>query len=413
MLGTRLRRVSSLISRRRRLFIALGIVFAMLASFFVWRATRPKHERYFELATAIPAPGADFAFALYQSLGVRALGGHELERLRNGAVFEALERDIAGARSSLHVSMYIWEKGKASDRLSAALIERARAGVQCRLVLDDWGSPDFQRDVAPALTRAGCEVHVFRPAPAQSIVTRSHRKIVVIDGKVAFTGGFGVRDDWLGDGVSNEAWRDTSVRFSGPAVAEAQLAFAEAWQEAGGALLPRTTFPELERALPPVSTDASWAAFVTSTASPELTRAERLTQLMIASAKQRIWIENAYFVPTTAITDLLCQQAKRGVDVRLLIPGKQSDSKTSFGAQHAQFGGLIEHGVRVFEYQPSMLHAKTMVIDGTLSQVGSINLDPLSLSKLEEDALVFRDASLGSALEADFEADCKRAEEKH
>lgn len=412
-LRARLRRVGALISRRRGPFIALSIVIALVTSFYVWRATRPKHERYFELAIPIPAPGADFAFALYQSLGVRALGGHRVELLQNGALFDALIREISAATSSVHVSMYIWEKGKASERVSAALIERARAGVPCRLVLDDWGSPDFMRDVAPALKSAGCEVRMFRPAPAHSIVTRSHRKIVIIDGKQAFTGGFGVRDNWLGDGVSNEAWRDTSVGFSGPAVAEAQLAFAEAWQEAGGALLPPGVFPELERAAPAVTRDGTWAAFVTSTASPELTRSERLTQLMIASAKRRIWIENAYFVPTTAITDLLCQQAKRGVDVRLLVPGKQSDSKTSFGAQHAQFGGLIEHGVRVFEYQPSMLHAKTMVVDGTLSQVGSINLDPLSLSKLEEDALVIQDPALGSALEAAFEADCKHAEEKH
>ena len=385
----------------------------------VWLWARPAAPSGFELRAAVPAPGAGFPLALYQSLGVRLDGGHEITVLENGAVFDSLEHDIRAAQSSLHLLFYIWEKGAASDRLSSALAERARAGVKCRIVVDDLGSPDFGKDVQPALVRAGCNVKIFRPRTASNELARNHRKVAVIDGIVGYTGGFGIRDNWLGDGVHGDHWRDTSVRFSGPSVIGAQQAFAESWQEAGGELLPDAAFPALSlgSALVPgaVATNGTSlaASFVTSTGSSELTRAERLMQLLIATAHTRIWIENAYFVPTQAISDLLCRKAMQGVDVRLMVPGKQSDSKTSFGAQHVEFGSLLKRGVRVFEYQPTMLHAKTMLIDDQLALVGSINLDPLSLHHLEECALVTVARSVVDVLARDFMADSLLAVEKH
>jgi len=243
-------------------------------------------------------------------------------------------------------------------------------------------------------------------------LARNHRKLAVIDGTLGYTGGFGVRDNWLGDGVHADGWRDTSVRFSGPAVAGAQLAFAENWQETGGELLPLTAFPSPVNPTALLPEAPTLAAFVASTGSSELTRAERLTQLMMVAAKHRIWIENAYFVPTDAISNLLCRKASQGVDVRLMVPGKQSDSKTSFGAQRAEFGSLMEHGVRVFEYQPTMLHAKTMLIDDELALVGSINLDPLSLSKLEESALVVVSPAVVDSLAKAFDNDRSHTQEK-
>jgi len=152
-------------------------------------------------------------------------------------------------------------------------------------------------------------------------------------------------------------------------------------------------------------------ALVSSTAAPVVTRSERLTQLMIAAAKRRLWIANAYFVPSKAILDLIARKAAAGVDVRVLAPGKKSDSKTSFGAQHVEYGALLEKGVRVWEYQPSMMHAKTMLVDERLVSVGSANLDPLSLSKLEEVTLVVDDAATAAELEASFLKDCSHAKE--
>ncbi len=358
----------------------------------------------FQLAVPVPSSGADFALALYQSLGVRLAPGHDVTLLGNGAVFDGVEQEIRHARSSVHVLMYIWEEGRASDRIVRALVERAKAGVSCRVLIDAFGSPDFGTDIQPRLVDAGCEVRLFRPLPGYGDkLARNHRKIVVVDGRVAFTGGFGVRDNWLGDGVTAGGWRDANVRFTGPAVAEAQQAFAENWLEAGGPLLPKEAFPALETSGP------ASAAFVTSTVSPVLTRSERLVQLMVQAAKKRLWIANAYFVPSKAILEMIERKASEGVVVRLLAPGKKSDSKTSFGLQHVEYDSLLEKGVRVWEYQPSMMHAKTMLVDDELAFVSSMNLDPLSLGKLEEVALVVQDPQFAGALAQTFENDCSHA----
>jgi cardiolipin synthase len=355
----------------------------------------------------VPVPNGDaFGLSLYQSLGVELLPGHQVELLDNGAIFDGLEKAIGSAKRSVHALLYIWEKGAASDRVTAALVERAKSGARCRVLVDAFGSPDFGKDVAPRLTSAGCEVRVFRPLLEQDDeLARNHRKIVVVDGRVAFTGGFGIRDNWLGDGVSGERWRDANVRFTGPAVRAAQQAFAENWQEAGGEFLPADAFP------PPETAGAVSAAFVSSTSSPVLTRTERLVQLLVQSAHKRLWIANAYFVPSDAILELLKHKAEKGVDVRLLAPGKKSDSKTSFGAQHIEYGSLLEKRIRIFEYQPSMMHSKTMLVDDDLALVSSMNLDPLSLTKLEEAALVVQDRTFTAKLAQTFEADCKRANE--
>jgi len=408
-------RRAALALRRHAWRTGVAFALALLLAVGLWHWANPTKPRGFELQVTVPGAGDGLALALYQSLGLRLTPGHSVDVLENGAVFEALERDILGAKSSLHLLFYIWEKGAASDRISSALEARARAGVKCRIVVDDLGSPDFGRDVEPALARAGCDVRVFRPQKISNTLARNHRKLAIIDGTLAYTGGFGIRDNWLGDGVHGDHWRDTSVRFSGPAVAEAQQAFAENWQEAGGELLPEAAFPALASPVAPSTPSGAslLASFASSTGSAELTRAERLTQLLIVAAKRRIWIENAYFVPTHAISELLCRKAKQGVDVRLMVPGKESDSKTSFGAQHVEFGALLKGGVRVFEYQPTMLHAKTMLIDEELALVGSINLDPLSLSHLEEAALVTVGRPVVGALARAFSADTLQAQEQH
>lgn len=393
---------------RRRPWLTAAIAALSLgaAGLGIGLATRSQpDEDEFQLRAEIPASGQPFASALYQSLGVRLLPGNEVALLGNGAVFDALVEEIGKARSSVHLLLYIWEKGAASDRIVAALVERAKAGVACRILVDDFGSPDFATTIQPPLVQAGCEVRIFRPLPGKDKLSRNHRKIVVVDGKVAVTGGFGIRDNWLGDGVHQEGWRDENVRFAGPAVAQAQQAIAENWQEAGGALLPPAAFPEITAAGP------ASAAFISSTASPNVTRSERLTQLMIAAARKRIWIANAYFVPSRAIVDLLARKASSGVDVRILAPGKKSDSKTSFGLQQGEYGALMKRDVRVWEYEPSMMHAKTMVVDDNLALVGSINLDPLSLNKLEEGSLVIEDQALTAALALNFGRDCEHSKE--
>lgn len=364
-----------------------------------------REQAEFRLNAPTPPELESFPSALFQSVAATLGSGHEVQVLDNGRVFDALVEDIQRARASIHVVMYIWEAGKASDRVLSAITERARSGVKCRILVDAFGSSAFGEQLQAPLEQAGCEVRMFRPLPGYDKLARNHRKIVVVDGELGFTGGFGIRDNWLGAGLKEDEWRDTHVRFRGPAVLDAQQAFAENWQEAGGGLLPSSAFPATRAA------GSVRAAFVASTASAVVTRAERLTQLLMAFGSKRIWISNAYFVPSDAILNLLAEKAALGVDVRLLVAGKQSDSKTSFGAQQFEYGDLVKGGVRVWEYLPSMLHTKAMLVDAQLSIVGSINLDPLSLNKLEEDALVVEDRAVNEQLAKSFLDDCTHARE--
>jgi cardiolipin synthase A/B len=404
--GSSKKRVPGTAGRHWRWWLGGAALLALLTAALAYARYSVEEPADFQLNLPRAPEPAAFASALFQSVGARLRPGHQIEVLDNGAVFDALVTSIQAARSSVHVLMYIWAKGVASDRVLGALTERARHGVECRVLVDAFGSSSFSRELQPALEQAGCEVKLFRPVGGSADeLERNHRKIVVIDGEVAFTGGLGIRDDWLGDGQKEHEWRDTHVRFRGPAVSEAQQAFAENWQEAGGALLPAQAF-----AASPASSAATRAAFVSSTAA-EVTRAERLTQLMIGFARRRLWISNAYFVPSDAILTALGRKASEGVDVRVLVAGQKSDSKTSFGVQQFEYGALIDRGVRVWEYLPSMLHSKAMLVDDELGTIGSINLDPLSLNVLEEGALVVQDATFNERLARSFLADCSRAKE--
>ncbi len=392
--------------RRHRIALVLAAL-VLVAIGLGLRRLRPWEAKEargpFRLRGDVPTEPAGFALALEQSLGAALAPGHEVRLVPNGEVFASIEADIRAATSSVHVDVFIWQKGKASDGLLRALQERKK-GVACRVLADDAGSPGFDDDIAPRLVEMGCEARVFRRIPVSGDeLARNHRKIVVVDGTVAYTGGFGVRDEWLGDGVTNEAWRDANVRFTGPAVRAAQQAIAENWQEAGGALFPSEAFPSI----PPKG--PTTAAFLTSTGSPVLTRAERLVQLLVQASKRRLWIANAYFVPPDAITEMLKEKAASGVDVRLLVPGKKTDSNISMGSQEIEYGSLVEKGVRVFEYEPSMMHAKTLLVDDELSLVSSINLDPLSFGKLDEGGLVVQDRAFAAEMARVFEADLAHA----
>jgi cardiolipin synthase len=374
---------------------------------------RARHaEETSRVRSPVPSSGPGFGLAVYQALGETMRMGHDVRLVNNGAIFDELEREIRDATSSVHFDLFIWQKSKASDRMLGAL-EQRKGGVACRVVVDDLGSGDFDEDIRPRLEKAGCEARVFRRAPGQrDELARSHRKIVVIDGRVGFTGGFGIRDEWLGDGVTNEAWRDTAVRFTGPSVNDAQAAISEHWHEAGGALFPMDAFPGWGPTTAP-PTEGVLAAFVGSVGSRFQSRALRLLELLIASSKKRLWIANAYFVPPKEVLERIKEEAKDGVDVRLLLPGKKSDSNISIGSQHIEYSSLIEAKIRVFEYEPSMMHAKTFVVDDELSLVGSINFDVLSIDKLEEDALVVQDRAFNDVMARSFEADCTHATERH
>ena len=381
--------------KKKVILSVLGTLFAVGVAWYFLRGGSPNQ---FRLEWRVASGGKAFSTALEQTVGAPLRPGHTVKLLPNGSIFPALIEAINGAKQSVHIEMYIWKHGAVSRQVIDAL--KARKGkIECRILLDALGSISRGDEVDQGLAEANCKLLKFRPH--SSPLSRNHRKVAVIDGRIGFTGGFGVDDRWAGDARSDEEWRDSNVRVEGTAVSDMQESFAEDWQESGGDLLPPEAFPEQPKNGP------SRAAFVRSVSEPVVTRAERLTQLAIAAAHQRLWIGNAYFVPGAAIIELLGRRATEKVDVRILVPGKKSDSKLSFLWQQNEYGKLQKRGVKIWEYQRSMMHAKTMVIDSRISIIGSVNLDPLSLDKLEDAALVVEDEELARTLEREFEADEK------
>lgn len=343
--------------------------------------------------------------ALLQATGVSFTDGNRLSWRDNGEVFDALEDAIRSARHSIHVDVYIWKPGKAGGRIAEAVCRRAREGLAVRILVDPMGSTGFEEELYGPLREAGCEVRYFRPLKKRplTLTGRNHRKLVVVDGRVGFTGGFGIAPEWSGDGLSPDSWRDSNAEAEGPVVRQMQAAFAAHWLETGGALLPRA---ELERARP---AGGARAAYVTSMDVMGLSHARWVTHIALTAARRRAWISNAYFVPPPELLGALLALPRRGVDVRLLLPGPYQDHITVTFVQRRLYPRLRRAGMHVYEYQPSMMHSKTMLVDDRLVIVGSINLDFLSMEWLEEGCLVADDRDFAAGLERHWRADVARS----
>ncbi|HZA14966.1 MAG TPA: phospholipase D-like domain-containing protein [Myxococcaceae bacterium] len=386
-------------------------VFAALFLLGSVAACTKERPRPFRIQSLVPEGREGFEVALFQTTGSKLVPGHALELVNDGRVFDVIADDIRKAQRSVHIVTFIWRPGQASNKVLDALLERARAGVTCRVLVDPLGSKHFEKEVQPKLESAGCKSHFFRPFPANENVARNHRKIVIVDGKVGITGGFGIHDVWLGDADSKDEWRDTNVRVHGPAVVEMQQAFAENWQEASGELLPREDFPWLEHDANCRESHGADATFVTSTPNPEVTNAERVTQLMVQAARKRLWISQSYFTPNAVLKEMLSARARAGVDVRVVAAGDQNDQPQMKVIQRTSYDELLPAGVQIWEYIPSMMHSKTMLIDDDVVVIGSINYDVFSFKYLEEGTLVARDPELARALESSFLLDVQRSKQ--
>jgi cardiolipin synthase len=343
--------------------------------------------------------------ALTQATGVPLVEGNRLAWRDNGEVFDAMEEAIRSARHSVHVDTYVWKPGKAGSRIAAIVRRRAQDGIAVRILVDPIGSTGFDDELRGPLREAGCEVRHFRDPKRRpfTLTGRNHRKLVVVDGRIGFTGGFGIAPEWSGDGLSPDAWRDANAEVEGPAVGQMQAAFAAHWLETGGALLPRA---ELERARP--AGDAR-AAYVTSMDVVGLPHARWVTHIAIMAARRRAWIANAYFVPPPELLGALLLLPTYGIDLRLLLPGPHQDHRAVTFLQRRLYPRLERGGLRVYEYQPSMMHAKTMLVDDRLVVVGSINLDYLSMQWLEEGCLVADDRTFAAELERRWHEDMARS----
>lgn len=263
-----------------------------------------------------------------------------------------------------------------------------------------------------AVAAAGAEAAIYRPPRLKDLYKyqqRMHMRAVVIDGLVGFTGGFGIADQWLGDGRSPGHWRDTKVRVQGPVAMQLQVAFSNNWAEATGDLLIGEEITPYAQV--PGPTESQAAGIMTCSPSLGTTNAERFFLLAITSARERIYIANAYFVPTRDMRWLLMNAADRGVDVRALTPGTNTDQKLVWHARKSLYGRLLDAGVRLYEYRPGMMHAKTFVADGCWATVGTFNFDSRSMKLNDEVALIIRDETIAQCLEQAFLQDLEYAEE--
>ena len=356
------------------------------------------------------------AFALLT--GTPLTAGNAVEVLANGdGTFPRLWRDLGAARRSVTVQIYYAGPGEVADTAMQFLTERARAGVDVYFLYDAFGARELPPAYLDTLRAAGVRVAEFRPVRWYALDRASHRSHVrgiVVDGAVAYTGGFGFDDKWLGGGRRPQEWRETNARFAGPAVSQLQAAFIAKWAEATGELLTGEHFLPLDGATATTTAGAAGATEAALVYSPPLmgsTTAERLFALSIASARRRLYIANAYFVPDADFVQLLVAAARRGVDVRVLTNSAQTDVKTTWLAGRSRYETLLAAGVRIYEYRPATMHAKTFVVDGAWSAVGTMNFDNRSLAYNSEVALVTLDGPVGATMEALFFDDLRFADE--
>jgi cardiolipin synthase len=386
--------------------LAVGAAYAFEAA--QYRRTSAKG---FELLNQ-PQPGTpDFA-RLVEVLTVAPLRqGNHITILRNGdEIFPAMLEAIRSAKETIDFATYVYWTGSIAPEFADALSERAAAGVAVHVLLDAVGAAKMDRQLVTQLESAGAKVAWFRPPrwyTLHKLNNRTHRKILVVDGRVGFTGGVGIAEEWTGNCEDPGHWRDTHVRVEGPVVRDLLGGFLDNWAEATGSILAgRAHMPDL-RAVQ----DGVQAQVTRSAAEKGSTDAEQLFYSAIKGARSRIWLTTAYFAPRRAFVDVLCEAVGRGVDVCVLTNGPHIDKQVVRRAGQRTYQRLLDCGVRVFEYQRTMVHAKTLMVDDQWATVGSINFDNRSFSLNDELNISFQDPALVAVLEKHFVDDLEDARE--
>jgi cardiolipin synthase len=338
--------------------------------------------------------------------------GNRIELLKNGCYFDTIFREMEAARETIDLETFLCKRGDVTKRVAAVLAKKAREGVRVRIMLDARGGKNFGKDEMKTLREAGCTVtmyHPFRLSNLGRLNNRDHRKILVVDGRVGFVGGHCLVDTWLGDAEDKKHFRDLSLRVEGPVVAQLQGAFSENWiEETGDVLAGQDLFPTLEAC----GEVRAHAVYTTPHGSPSAVKL--LHYLVIRAAKERITIQNPYFLPDPDARRALVEAVQRGVDVRIMLPAASAtDAPVVQHASHHHYGTLLKGGVKIFEYQKTLLHQKTVTVDGKWSAVGSTNFDDRSFEINDEISLGIADEEIARRLEEIFEEDLKECRQMH
>lgn len=346
-------------------------------------------------------PVMSYRRALECLLGVPVTERNRIEVLGDGdRVFEAMQASIHEARTAVDLSTFGCWSGSVGAKLAAALAERARSGVSVRVLLDALGRRHMDRTAIATMERAGVTVVWFRPLTNWRVTQsthRGHRNVLVCDNEVAYTGSIGIADHWRGP----HAWRDLHLRVRGPAVNGLRGAFVNNWAETGMCQFE----DEVTRLPPPAAAGESWAQVVMGDAETGWGDLSTLVRALIGMARQRLRIVADHFVPDADCLALLCDAARRGVEVELMRSTTTAASSLSERASQAAYGPLLEAGARVWAYELTVLHTKVITVDGAVASVGSVNFDARSLTLDDEVCLVVLDPAVVEELDARFEAD--------
>jgi cardiolipin synthase len=385
----------------------LSLAVVALLVVVIWSIRRHRSPK---LQVQTDAGIADLVPSLYGLTLGTAVAGNAVEVLENGAFFDVLLQRIGAARKSVHFETFLWKPGRLADRMAAAFMERARAGVTVRVMLDAQGSRTIADDMVERMRESGCHLKFFHKRSIYTIGVlndRDHRKICIVDGREAFVGGHCITDDWLGDAEDHQHNSDVSVRLHGPIVHSIQGCFSENWAGSTGELfVGKDFFPHLE----PAGDICIHAAFVKPENSAPAVKILHHTALCLA--RRRIWIQNPYFIPKDEAIHAMGAAVRRGVDVRVLMPATSgSDAPMVQHAGHRHFETMLKLGVRLFEYPHTLLHQKIMTIDGCWSAVGSANFDDRSFDTNDEISLGILDEGIAAQFDAIFEKYVARARE--
>jgi cardiolipin synthase A/B len=339
--------------------------------------------------------------------------GNKVEVLQNGdGFFPLLLRDIGAARETVHIESYIWWDGAMPHQIAELLAQKARQGVEVRLLVDASGGHKMKKETEELMTSAGVNVKRFHPLRFKNLGrlnNRDHRKEMIIDGRIGYIGGYGIADQWTGHAQDKNHWRDTGLRVEGPIVNRLQGAFCENWIEATGEV------PAGAKYFPPTQPKGSTPAHLAYTSpTGSVSSVQVLYYMAIKAARREVIIENPYLLPDRDAIEAMYDAVQRGVSVKILVPATSStDSPIVQHASHHHFGTLLKRGVRVWEYQPTLSHQKLIIVDGMWSCVGSTNFDDRSFQLNDEISMGIVDPAIAGQLIAAFNDDVRHARERH
>ncbi|SFK96065.1 cardiolipin synthase [Lysobacter sp. cf310] len=386
--------------------VLAACVLSALTSLIALNLAGPEKQLVHALPHRYPVASPQFRREMGTLLGPSLLAGNRVSGLQNGdEIFPSMLQAIRSARRTIAFETYIYWSGDIGREFSRALSERARNGVQVYLTVDWLGSSKMDDAQIDEMKRAGVQIRQYRPLAwynLDRVNNRTHRKLLIVDGTVGFTGGVGIADQWEGHAQDPEHWRDSHFRVEGPVVAQMQAGFNDNWVKSTGVVLQGQAFyPPLARA-----GDMDAQLFISSPAGGSDSM-HLMVLMAIAASERGIDLAAAYFVPDDLVLKALLDARRRGVRIRILVPGEHTDSDAVRLASKAQWEPLLQAGIEFYEYRPTMMHSKMLIVDGELVSVGSTNFDIRSFRLNDEASLNVYDRGFAADMTAVFEADLR------